>query len=525
MNDDARYTRADFEQILVDDHPRTKDHNNSREPVDLLVEVPLAAQALTLLNLERRDTYDSWLDVGFSLTELGDAGLALWEVWSKPSPTYEPGMCASKWPTMKPGKGITLASLYHWAAEDEGITLAPKHHASKPAEPHTLAQVIRVYQRHMYMPNAGHLIFDLSTIVANHFAGDAVWGLTVGPPGSGKTETMGGLAAMPDVFSVATLTVASLLSGTSKREKVAGAKGGLLREIGDFGILAIKDFGGILSMNRDARAELLAALREIFDGSWTRYVGTDGGKCLSWSGKIGLVGCATPSIDHAHSMMGTLGERFVFYRMPESEVPERAGAALKHSGNEIAMREDISKAVQGLMNTIEMPPIFVPVDPESEVGTWLIALASLAARCRSVVIRDGYRREVELIPGAEVPTRLVIVLAKLYRAAQVIGVSEAAARAMVYKVAFDSMPQLRRRVLELLLDHPNGMQTKSLAQTLGTPTNTVKIALEDLACYQVLVRDGSGPPVPDVWTPSEQTVENHTTIKAFLRSVGIPRNS
>src|SRR5262245_3493406 len=44
-------------------------------------------------------------------------------------------------------------------------------------------------------------------------------------------------------------------------------QGGLLRQIGDFGILALKDFGSILSMRPDAKAELLAALRELYDGA------------------------------------------------------------------------------------------------------------------------------------------------------------------------------------------------------------------------------------------------------------------
>mgnify|MGYP003466777145 CR=1 FL=1 len=42
--------------------------------------------------------------------------------------------------------------------------------------------------------------------------------------------------------------------------------------------LGLKDFGSILSMHRDARGAVLAALREIYDGSWSRSIGVDGGR-------------------------------------------------------------------------------------------------------------------------------------------------------------------------------------------------------------------------------------------------------
>jgi hypothetical protein len=41
----------------------------------------------------------------------------------------------------------------------------------------------------------------------------------------------------------------------------------LLQKIGASGFLVLKDFGSILSMRPETKAELLAALREIYDGS------------------------------------------------------------------------------------------------------------------------------------------------------------------------------------------------------------------------------------------------------------------
>src|SRR5207249_2972241 len=132
------------------------------------------------------------------------------------------------------------------------------------------------------------------------------------------------------VHSAATLTEAALLSGTPKKEKAAGASGGLLRTIDDFGILMCKDFGSVLSMPKETRGSVLAALREVYDGEWTRYVGADGGRLLHWKGKVGLVAGVTPTIDRQTAVMGAMGERLVLFRLPVVDAQEQGRKALKH---------------------------------------------------------------------------------------------------------------------------------------------------------------------------------------------------
>ena len=114
---------------------------------------------------------------------------------------------------------------------------------------------------------------------------DPTWMILVGAAGSGKTEMLSAAARLPGVHVVGSLTEAALLSGTPRKDTASGASGGLLREIGEHGILVLKDFGSILSMHREARGAVLAALREIYDGSWTRLVGVDGGRRLHWEGR------------------------------------------------------------------------------------------------------------------------------------------------------------------------------------------------------------------------------------------------
>ena len=83
-------------------------------------------------------------------------------------------------------------------------------------------------------------------------------------------------------------------------------------------------------MNYEARMALLAALREIYDGSWTRHVGVDGGKTL----KCAIIAGCTPRIDKEHAVMASMGERFVLFRFPEVESREtgRDGPVTRRQG-------------------------------------------------------------------------------------------------------------------------------------------------------------------------------------------------
>jgi hypothetical protein len=175
-------------------------------------------------------------------------------------------------------------------------------------------------------------------------------------------------------------------------------------EIGDFGIIVAKDFGSILSMNRDAQAQTLAALREVYDGSWTRLVGTDGGRSLHWKGKVGFVGGVTPTIDRHHAVMGAMGERFMLLPAPRPSTPNiQARRALSHAGNEKRMR---ARARSGRLKTSSRPADARPRTSTNDEITQLIALGTLVVRARSAVERDNYTREIELVPGSEAPTRL-----------------------------------------------------------------------------------------------------------------------
>jgi hypothetical protein len=356
----------------------------------------------------------------------------------------------------------------------------------------------------MHLPDPGPVLVTCATVAANRVESfDPLWLILVGAAGCGKTEVLSATSKLDGVHVVATLTEASLLSGTPRKETAAGASGGLLREIGTSGLIVLKDFGSILSMHRDARASVLAAMRELFDGSWTRLLGTDGGRRLHSEGRVGLLAGATTVLDQHHAVMAQLGERFLTYRLAIEDASAQGRSSLAHHGQERTMRQELSEAVAGLFAGLDYtnPPPLTVVDTDR-----LVSLAELVARARSPVVRDSYRREIELVPDSEAPGRIIGALARLLTGLRMIGCNETTAWQVTVKTGLDSMPATRRQTLELLLSQEH-KTTTDLATALGLPNPTAHRVLEDLAAHNVITRESQGQGKADLWWINPRTVE------------------
>lgn len=379
----------------------------------------------------------------------------------------------------------------------------------------TLDEARAAFRQWLHLPDTGALDVVLGTIAANRLEGDPVWLLLVGPPGGGKSELLNSISGLHDSHPTGTLTEAALLSGTPAKEKAAGARGGLLRSIGDHGIIVCKDFGSVLSMHTDARARVLAALREVYDGEWTRHVGTDGGKTLHWEGRVGLVGGCTPSIDRHHAVMGAMGERFTLYRLPKIDGKIQARASIQHAGHERTMRQELSEAAHAVLADRREPT----PNSEAEIER-LIELSSFVVLARSAVERDGFTREIELVSEPEAPGRLIVVLDRLLSGLDSIGCQRQEAFGIITKAALDSIPALRLAVLETLADeHADWMDTNQVAQAVRHPAVTTRRALEDLVAHHLVDQrrqEGPGSNPPHLWNITDDT---KNTLRLLKQSV------
>jgi hypothetical protein len=376
---------------------------------------------------------------------------------------------------------------------------------SPSASVRTLKEVVAIFSRWLHLEDPGPLLAILGSLAANLLPGDPVWLLVVGPPGSGKTEMLQACARVPRTHLAGTMTEGALLSGSPKREQAKDATGGLLRKVGDHGIIICKDLGSILSMHREARGQVLAALRECYDGSWTRLLGTDGGRTLSWSGKLGLLAGSTPVIDRHHAAMASLGERFTTYRLEATDDEALTRRALEHTGAEPQMREELAASVAGLFAGLDLREVEHRTEEEN---TRLIRLSALVVRARSAVERDSYTRDIELVPASEAPTRLAVTLERLRAGLRVIGVSRAEAWRIVTKAALDSIPEPRRQVLDLLADGEE-RRTAEVADDLDLPTQTARRALEDLQVHKVLAKERHSGNQGDAWMVTPWAAERY----------------
>jgi hypothetical protein len=362
-------------------------------------------------------------------------------------------------------------------------------------EPWPIERVLEIFERWLILPSRAPVYAVLGTIAANQLAGDPVWLGLIAPPSSAKTEILNSVSVLPYVYQAATLTPAALLSGVPKKQHHKTAMGGLLRQIGDFGIISLKDFGSILSMRPDAKAEILAALRELFDGAWTRHLGTDGGRTLSWRGKVGLIFGCTGVIDSHYSIISAMGDRFLLNRL--SPCDGQFKRALEHSGAAtVQMRKELTEAVAHLFANRGSEPRRLS-DEEFER---LDRRVSLVVRLRGAVERDRQSREVEAIYGAEGTARLGLTLERLLAGLDTLGLDRALALDVVEAIAMDSVPPTRRRAYEFLQDiAPAQAETAAVAKDMGLPTVTVRRALEELAAYGLVERTGQGQGKPDLW--------------------------
>jgi hypothetical protein len=391
--------------------------------------------------------------------------------------------------------GVEPASL-GWGK----ATKREKPPAEAPAQAYagpsrTVDEVVALFQRWLYLPDPGPVYAVLGTVRANLLPGRPVWLAVVGPPSSAKTEIINALALLPFIHPATALSPAALLSGTPKKQRAQDAKGGLLKQIGEHGIITQKDLGSVLSARPDDRAEAFAALRELYDGAWTRDLGTDGGRQLKWKGKVGLIVGSTEAVDSHADSMAQLGERLAFYRLPGGAREQLAYARLQAGDGAQRMERELREGVAGLFKDLSY--VAEPVTPEEEQT--LQDISWRAVRLRSAVVRDRRTREIEAVHGTEGPARLFLMLERLFIGIASLEADRETAMAVVKRVAMDSVPPMRRKALEFIEGAGAKQETRAVAQHLGLPTLQAKRVLEDLAARQLVARESQGQGKSDVW--------------------------
>lgn len=324
----------------------------------------------------------------------------------------------------------------------------------------------------------------LATVAVERLDGDPLWLLLISGSGNAKTETVQALDGVGAIITSTISSAGALLSATPKRERTQQATGGLLRKIEPRGVLVVKDVTSILSMPGESRAEVLAALREVYDGRWSRNVGTDGGLTLEWAGRAALVGAVTTAWDKAHASIASMGDRFVLIRMDSTTGRLTAGRkAIGNTGSESTMRAELAEAVAGVLAGMTTEAVAV-TDEETDI---LLRAADLVTLARTGVEYD-YRGDVIDAHAPEMPTRFAKQLAQVVRGGVALGMGRGEALRLAIRCARDSMPPLRLAIVDDLVEHPHS-STAEIRKRLGKPRATVDRQLQALHMLGVLECD------------------------------------
>jgi hypothetical protein len=225
-------------------------------------------------------------------------------------------------------------------------------------------------------------------------------------------------------------------------------------------MIFIPDFSTLLEGNSDKRDQIFAQLRRVYDGNYCKEFGI-AGLNTSWTGRITVGVAVTPTVDRYASMFGMLGERFIMIRW------NRVGgvdAALMAMDQDLPAKDAAMKqAVHALFAMMEhAPEPTIPGDLKDRIG----ALAEIVARGRTAILRErddtlGY------LPQPEGSTRLAQQFCQLAKGSarlEARAAVEACDVNIVQRVAFDTMPPNRAKVLHALLNGQT-VESSGLART------------------------------------------------------------
>src|SRR3989344_5511390 len=317
-----------------------------------------------------------------------------------------------------------------------------------------------------------------AAVVANKLPASPFWLFLVAPAGGGETDLIKALRYVEGIYPLSSLTPQTFLSG------LRGKDTSLLPQINN-NILTFKDFTTILQSHPQAQSEIFSQLREIYDGYYKKDFGTGGRK--EWEGKLGFIAGVTSIIDRQHNVHKSLGERFLQYRIEQPDRKEVLKRVKDNSLKKREMDEEIATAFGVYFRDFEIPEK-IPEVPE-DIDNKLKEIANFVSIARSSVIRNYYKGDIEFVPDFEMSTRIYNQIHVLAIALTIINkepkLSEIDFK-ILFKLGFDSIHYLRRKVLETVRKYKGWIKTDTLATGISYTTKVAREYLEDLSVLGIV---------------------------------------
>jgi hypothetical protein len=364
-----------------------------------------------------------------------------------------------------------------------------------------VGELLELLGGYVHLDDPGHVWFALAVAVSAALDGDPLWGMLIGPSSSGKTEAIRALDGLAE--PVDELTAPALLSWTHGKQPHPT---GVLTRIGSRGLVTVGDFSTVLATSdRGGRDQLFALLRRVYDGQVTRDLG-NAPVPLRWSGRLTLLAACTPAIDNYASHADQLGPRWLYYRLASASSAAKRATSRKarlRAGQLASSRRQAAELTGRLVGAAHRRVGSLQLSPAA--AEHLDDLAIVCCYGRAVVPRNAYgRREIEGLAIVEEPPRLVAQLVLLARGLLALGLEEPAAVALCRRAALDSMPAVRRGLLQVLAD-ASEVTVSEAARRVGCHRHVARLALEELAAIGLAACPGldedpdDDPELPGRW--------------------------
>lgn len=307
-----------------------------------------------------------------------------------------------------------------------------------------------------------HLLVPAIVYCANKREAPPLWMLIPGPSSYGKTTAIEFILGLDHVMELGNITAAGLMSGAKKDSEEA--TGGILAKSmaeGGWSIFTFKDMTSVLSGDSKDIEKTLSALREIYDGSWARHLGTEGGRSFTYQGKCGLVGGLTyQAANKMHHRGAEMGERCLHCYVPpvtgthaSKAVGKRAimNIFAKDLGVDVPSNEDIKDLYLDWMASYDSTASAIDM---AEIDR-LAEYAEIIAACRVYVPRDR-NHQISGHAHAEATARCAGELSLFFSAARGLGLPTSLLWQMVKNIVSSTMPvdrvNLTRTMTRLLAD-------------------------------------------------------------------------
>ena len=407
----------------------------------------------------------------------------------------------------------------------------------------TFKDIQATYEKFLLLEDKDFIRLTYATIIGNQMPSQRpIWLMLVAPSSSGKTTALNAFNGLKlknkisgeeiePTHNISDLTENSFASGMNRGDKQTS----LLHKIPYGGVMVFKDFTSMISKNEQARMTIMGQLREIYDGAYTKRTGN--GEDVMWNGKIGAIAGVTEAIFQHMESMSAMGDRFVLYQVQQ---PDRVQVT-KYKINQIntgvteysimpTLKKMTEEYLQRAFDAMSKSENIKLELNEKEVDE-IVAVADFCTMVRSGLNIDKYRNRITFVPTPEMPMRMfeqmyaIAISFMFMRKLDDPNCSNEIPKedfAVIYKIAFDSIPVVRRIALQYLTLYDGGVTTAALARKINYESEIVSGWLAQLNSLGVVkrIKHSSG---GNAWVLEERfrtVMERLNHVKALGKSLG-----